>query len=535
MADSTKKNDRSLTEEDANPNNEPDPQQGPKPDPTPEPEPKLKPEPKPSPKSQPEPTPEPKLKPKLKPEPESGLKQEPAQESAPGPAQEPELEPGRPRYLKTPFQWWRPSPDEAALIDRDEAWPVRCNAIIDYYAQVFGDGALSEAFLAFDEVTGYLDPESCVDAETDEYAHAAIEWVVFDWRPEGEPSEDQPEIIVDVYGERLGMLDGDRRPMTPLEYVVRYPPHVGESRDEAQTVRDATQGATRGASRDAAPQEEPHQGTPSWESDAVVFASDELNRYADFARTHVTSLFWVRGVAPAKDQVTVEDIQDGHLYVLHDRRLVTFLKPFGSNVGLLGMRIARAAGLGWVMVTQPVLSMPITVDDAWRGLSCAMRDLWAADSLRDSSEPFRLWDFGMLASEQFDDVTDQRTVKMYHRIPLIGDASADEPDDSASARERERYDDMMSELALLRWEYDAAALLADVAVTWEDMCVAVWRAPIRQSEDALFERLFNTPGSAHIVDVPEAFDLIGNLFMMAWHMLPHRAFGNLTPTEAGMA
>ena len=234
-------------------------------------------------------------------------------------------------------------------------------------------------------------------------------------------------------------------------------------------------------------------------------------------------------------------LHDGRLYVLHDRRLVDFLKPSGSNVGLLGMRIARVAGLGWMMMTQPVLSMPIAVDDAWRGLAQAMRALWS-DPLQGSGERPRLWDFVMLACEQFDNVTDQRTLKLYHRIPLIRDAHVDAEADASGApasgpdaRERERRDERLSVLALLRWEYDAASMIADVAVTWEDVCVAVWRAPIRQSADDLFERLFDTPGSAHIVDVPEAFALPEELFMTAWHALPHRAFGNLTPTEAGMA
>ena len=163
---------------------------------------------------------------------------------------------------------------------------------------------MSEAFTAFDEFTGCLDPDSSVDANSAAYALAAAEWVVFDWRPEGNPDKDDPRIIVDEHSEPLGMVDGEDRPMTPLEYVVRHPPHPAGD---------------------------------------IGFSPDELDRYADVARTQVTSLFWVRGVAAAKDQVTLEDLHDGRLYVLHDRRLVDFLKSSGSNVGLLGMRIARSA------------------------------------------------------------------------------------------------------------------------------------------------------------------------------------------------
>ena len=341
-----------------------------------------------------------------------------------------------------------------------------------------GIGALMPAYESFDMAVGADDPESRVDMESDAYVYAGEEWIAFSWTPERSESwgEGDPLPLDDDSAPKEAFDDAVNG-LTPIEFFVANPP---EGADPAL-----------------------------------------VERYRQVAASQLVSLFWVRGVVPDKRRVTVEDVQNGTLYTLTDERLSAFLAPTGSNVGLLGMRIAKVNGQ-WMMPTEPALSLPIAVDDGWRQLTRSVFDRW-----RD--ELANMWDFEALLCEQLDDITDDRTLKQYYRMPFTASKIA-----AATGAERERLEAMADRADTIRDQYLAARMLTDVLVTWEDMAVAIWRSPIRQSADDLFEELFDTMANAHILDIPPARAKLHEVFVAAWRALPHRAFGNQTPAEAGM-
>lgn len=402
-----------------------------------------------------------------------------------------------PEYLKNPVQWWHEpqmpadsgadgkdgagNPDDAAGAahpGNDDRWPVRCGAILNHYSEMRGIGALMPAYESFDMAVGADDPESRVDMESDAYVYAGEEWIAFSWTPERSESwgEGDPLSLDDDSAPKEAFDDAVNG-LTPIEFFVANPP---EGADPAL-----------------------------------------VERYRQVAASQLVSLFWVRGVVPDKRRVTVEDVQNGTLYTLTDERLSAFLAPTGSNVGLLGMRIAKVNGQ-WMMPTEPALSLPIAVDDGWRQLTRSVFDRW-----RD--ELANMWDFEALLCEQLDDITDDRTLKQYYRMPFTASKIA-----AATGAERERLEAMADRADTIRDQYLAARMLTDVLVTWEDMAVAIWRSPIRQSADDLFEELFDTMANAHILDIPPARAKLHEVFVAAWRALPHRAFGNQTPAEAGM-
>ncbi|KAB7790345.1 hypothetical protein [Bifidobacterium leontopitheci] len=401
-------------------------------------------------------------------------------------------------WLKTPLQWWnadvaRAIAERSAEPQSDVDLPLPCgdsrngflvdvDMILDHFLDGIGDDELAAAYEDFHEMTGALEPESRVDVETDAYETAADEWVAFDWRPHtGEAAKRAVAGPDDVIGAGTALEEfaferndhGDTH-LTPLEYFVAHPP--------------------------------------------AGFAADELARLRDIARTQITSLYWVRGVDEDRRQVTLEDVLTGTRYPVRDERLAVFLAPTGSNVGLIGVRIAQVDGV-WMMPTEPVLSLPIASDDSWRRIHRdRFQDVEAAGP----------WTFENLCCSQFDDITEERTLKQYHRMPFL------KADAATSAAERERLDAMVMALLPIRQEYDALCLIADLLTTWEDLAVAIWRAPLREHPEDLFEDLYDTVGDIHVLDCDSACDKLHEIFMRAWNALPHRAYGNQTPAEAGM-
>lgn len=406
------------------------------------------------------------------------------------------------QFVKQPVQWWDRDIAQSRLaetpikptqtVDINDPLPcghsrngfnIDVDMILDHFLNGIDDDALGEAYEDFHESTGAYDPDSHIDVDSDVYAIAADEWVAFDWRPrDGEAAKRALAAADDVIGagtalEAFAVAHSEHggTHLTPLEYFVAHPP----------------QGVDAG----------------------------ELNRLRDIARTQITSLYWVRGVNADKRQVMLEDVQTGVLYPVRDSRLAAFLAPSGSNVGLIGVRIAQVGGV-WMMPTEPVLSLPIHVDGTWRSIQ---REVFPEVEL---SGP---WSFENLCCSRFDDITDDRTLKMYQRMPCSARNIA-----AASGAERDRLTAMAETLAAIRQDYDAFRLVADLLTTWQDLAVAIWQAPLRQKPDDLFEHLYDTVGDGRVLDCDRASGKLHELFMRAWNALPHRAYGNQTPSEAGM-
>ncbi|OZG60574.1 hypothetical protein BLEM_1770 [Bifidobacterium lemurum] len=88
-------------------------------------------------------------------------------------------------------------------------------------------------------------------------------------------------------------------------------------------------------------------------------------------------------------------------------------------------------------------------------------------------------------------------------------------------------------MRLVRDRCRALTILGDCMVRWEELAASIYYAPIRTNPAELLVGLFDFGVDAAMLDPGIRRELLIGVFLDAWAVLPHRAYGGQTPEEAG--